>query len=257
MSKSKITENKISELKQDKKNFNKGTKKGEKLMRRSIEKFGLGRSILLDKDNNIIAGNKTQEMAKKLGYDDVIVVETDGSKLVAVKRTDVDLNSPEGRELALADNATNEANLDWDNDALADAQQEFGFDAKDWGLDPMKDAGDELYDEYSQNTGKVMYEPKETHRKVEELYTPCTKFDEDIEKIENEEIKEMLKLRAAWFTNFNFAKIADYYAYQATPEEQRIFERLGLVLLDLGGAIENGYSAIIEDFRKEENHDIK
>lgn len=68
----------------------------------------------------------------------------------------------------------------------------------------------------------------------------------------------MLKLRAAWFTNFNFAKIADYYAYQATPEEQRIFERLGLVLLDLGGgAIENGYSAIMEDFRKEENHDIK
>lgn len=247
----------IDELIQDDKNFNKGTKAGRKLIGKSIKKFGAGRSILVDKNNRIIAGNKTQEQARQAGINKVIVVDANPDELVAVRRCDVDLDSAIGREMALADNATNEANLDWDNDALADAQQEFGFDAKDWGLDPMKDAGDELYDEYSQNTGKVMYEPKETHRKIEELYTPCTKFDEDIEKIENEELREMLKLRAAWFTNFNFAKIADYYAYQATPEEQRIFERLGLVLLDLGGAIENGYSAIMEDFRKEENHDIK
>lgn len=42
----------------------------------------------------------------------------------------------------------------------------------------------------------------------------------------------MLRLRAAWFCDFDFAKIADCYAYQATPEVQRVFEALGFVLLD-------------------------
>ena len=49
----KITETNIDSLKQDDKNFNKGTKRGAIMMKHSIETLGLGRSILLDKDNNI------------------------------------------------------------------------------------------------------------------------------------------------------------------------------------------------------------
>ena len=64
----------------------------------------------------------------------------------------------------------------------------------------------------------------------------------------------MLRLRAAWFTEFDFSKVADYYAYQATPEEQRVFEALGLVLLDKDQLIENGFANIIADFEDENNH---
>lgn len=114
----KIQKVKISDLIQDDKNANKGTEVGAKAIEHSIETNKLGRSILLDKNNNIIAGNKTTTNAEKQGYEDVIIVETTGNQLVAVKRMDIDLDSPEGRELALADNRTSELNLDWDKDVL-------------------------------------------------------------------------------------------------------------------------------------------
>ena len=44
----------INELTQDQHNFNKGTAKGKKLMNKSLKELGAGRSILLDKNGNII-----------------------------------------------------------------------------------------------------------------------------------------------------------------------------------------------------------
>ncbi|MCM1543686.1 MAG: hypothetical protein NC110_00145 [Ruminococcus sp.] len=126
---------KIDRLVPDNRNFNKGTQYGDHLMDESLRQFGLGRSILIDRNNRIIAGNKTTEKAGELGFDDVLVVETDGRTLVAVKRTDIDLDSKAGRELALADNATAKANLDWDEEAIAEAAKAFEFDPNDWGVD--------------------------------------------------------------------------------------------------------------------------
>ena len=131
---SKVVETTIDKLRPDDQNFNKGTEYGEHLMEKSLRKFGLGRSILLDRNNRIIAGNKTAGKAVELGFEDVLVVETDGKTLVAVKRNDIDLDSAEGRELALADNATSEANLEWDNGLIAEAAQDFGFIPEEWGV---------------------------------------------------------------------------------------------------------------------------
>jgi hypothetical protein len=39
----------------------------------SLRQYGAGRSILLDKHGNIVAGNKTVENAAAIGIDDVIV----------------------------------------------------------------------------------------------------------------------------------------------------------------------------------------
>ena len=114
----KMIEASIDSLIPDNKNFNKGTEFGEHLMDESLRKFGLGRSILIDKNNRIIAGNKTAEKAADIGFDNVIIVETNGNSLVAVKRTDIDLDSAKGRELALADNATSKANLSFDTDLI-------------------------------------------------------------------------------------------------------------------------------------------
>lgn len=109
----------INELKPDGRNYNKGTDKGRKLVKRSLKELGAGRSVLVDKDGNIIAGNKTVEAAKALGYDNILIVPTDGKTLVAVQRTDVALDSEQGRALALADNATSAAGLAWDFEAMA------------------------------------------------------------------------------------------------------------------------------------------
>lgn len=123
----------ITELKFDDKNFNKHTQKGMGLLEKSLQQFGAGRSILLDKDNNIIAGNGIVEAAGSVGLTKVKIVETTGDEIVAVKRTDITLESEQGREMALADNATAAADLEWDKDTISEY-----FDKEDtdkWDID--------------------------------------------------------------------------------------------------------------------------
>lgn len=131
----RIIETSIESLVPDNKNFNKGTEYGDRLMDESLRRFGLGRSILIDKNNRIIAGNKTAEKAADIGFTDVLVVEVDGNQLVAVKRKDIDLDTSKGRELALADNATGKANLSWDEKMIAEMATKFDFNPDDWGVD--------------------------------------------------------------------------------------------------------------------------
>lgn len=126
---------KISDLIPDEKNFNKGSEFGNSLIEKSFLKFGAGRSILLDKNNRIIAGNKSVENAGAIGMEDVQIVESDGKRIIAVKRMDIDLNSPEGRELALADNATAKANIIFDAELI---EAELGEAiCEEWGASDM------------------------------------------------------------------------------------------------------------------------
>lgn len=106
---------KVSDLTPDKRNANKGTERGLKALDHSLRQYGAGRSILLDKNGRIIAGNKTAQAAAEIGLDDVILVQTDGTKLVAVQRTDLDLEQDKAaRELAYADNRVGQLDLDFD-----------------------------------------------------------------------------------------------------------------------------------------------
>lgn len=131
----KITETNIEKLIPDDKNFNKGTEYGQHLIEESLRKFGAGRSILLDKNNRIIAGNKTVENAANVGLENVIIVETDGNQIVAVKRNDIDLDSAKGRELALADNATAKANIEWDEESIQQIAGQWDIKPEEWGVD--------------------------------------------------------------------------------------------------------------------------
>jgi len=108
----------LSELKPDSRNANKGTPRGNQMIEDSLRQYGAGRSILLDKHGTIIAGNKTVENCGAIGMDDVLVVQSDGTRLVAVQRTDLDLADPRTRQLAIADNRAGQVSLDWDVDAL-------------------------------------------------------------------------------------------------------------------------------------------
>jgi len=111
-----IRKAKLAELTPDAHNANQGTPRGLNLLDKSLSQYGAGRSILVDKAGRIIAGNKTAERAADLGIDDVLIVPTDGTQLVAVQRTDLDLTDPasQARALALYDNRTSELDLAWD-----------------------------------------------------------------------------------------------------------------------------------------------
>jgi len=103
----------------DRKNANKGTVRGRGMVEASLRETGAGRSILLDKDGRIIAGNKTFEAATDIGLP-VRIVETNGKELVAVKRTDLDLDDDTGtaRKLAYYDNRSAQVGLDWSAEQL-------------------------------------------------------------------------------------------------------------------------------------------
>ena len=139
----KVIETNIEQLIPDNKNFNKGTEFGQHLIENSLRKFGAGRSILLDKNNRIIAGNKTIENAVNVGLENVIIVETDGNQIVAVKRKDIDLDSAKGRELALADNATGKANLAWDEENIIEVCEQYNIDIEDWGIPEFSEPEDD------------------------------------------------------------------------------------------------------------------
>ena len=135
----------IKDLKFDDKNFNKHTEFGMSLLEKSLRENGAGRSILLDKDNNIIAGNGIVEAAGQIGLEKVKIVEATGDEIIAVKRTDISLNSHKGREMALADNATAKADLEWDEDNL---RSEFDDDElHKWGVDDFKPYKEIIEDE--------------------------------------------------------------------------------------------------------------
>jgi DNA modification methylase len=110
----------IAQLVLDEMNANKGTKRGRGLLKKSLGKYGAGRSVLVDRNNHVIAGNKTVEVARMTGIESIAVIETDGSSLVAVQRADMDLKTDKkARELAIADNRVSEVDLEWDPEVLA------------------------------------------------------------------------------------------------------------------------------------------
>lgn len=109
---------KIDDLVPDPNNANKGTLRGLAMLEDSLQENGAGRSVLADKNGVLIAGNKTVERALELGMD-IVVVPTDGKKLVVVQRTDLDLQKDKrARELAYADNRVAEIDLEWNIESL-------------------------------------------------------------------------------------------------------------------------------------------
>lgn len=125
----------IDQLIPDNANANRGTLYGQELLRKSFRNLGAGRSVLLDKNNRIIAGNKSKDAAQMEGIKDVIVVDTEGDVLVAVKRTDMSLDSKEGRDMSIADNATGEKNLEWDESALQYMTEKWDMDTRVWDVE--------------------------------------------------------------------------------------------------------------------------
>jgi hypothetical protein len=110
----------LSSLTLDERNANRGSVRGRKMLEDSLRKLGAGRSVLVDREGRVIAGNKTIETARKLGLKEIAVIETDGETLVAVRRGDLDLTTDKRAvELAVADNRVAEIDLDWNAEVLA------------------------------------------------------------------------------------------------------------------------------------------
>ena len=125
----------MAELKYDPRNYRIHTDKNKRLIKKSLEDCGTGRSILLDKNDVIIAGNGVYEQALELGLK-VRIVESDGNELIAIRRTDLSTEDEKRKLLALADNHTSDTSMfdfaavveDFGIDELGDWELELPFD---------------------------------------------------------------------------------------------------------------------------------
>lgn len=105
------------DIKYDQHNYRDHDERNLSLIKKSIQRCGAGRSILLDKNGEIIAGNATYKTLQELGIP-VKIIPTDGKTAIALQRTDLDTNSRKRKELAAFDNSTSDG-VRWNADNLA------------------------------------------------------------------------------------------------------------------------------------------
>lgn len=127
----------MSEIKLDPRNYRKHGDKNKQLINESLKNLGAGRSIVVDKDDVIIAGNGVFEQAKEIGLK-VRVIETNGTELIAIKRTDLSTEDEKRKLLAIADNKTSDTSeFDFEllsNDFEFDFLNELGFEIEDFTI---------------------------------------------------------------------------------------------------------------------------
>lgn len=143
----------IKDLLFDDRNANQGTGLGKELLQNSISKYGVGRGVLADKNLKLIAGNHAVKEMMEQGVEQVIVIPTDGKTLVVTQRVDIDKDSKEGHELALADNRVTQANLQFDMSVIRELDAEFDLDLADLGIN--------MYEEGPYFPGAEQQEPQE------------------------------------------------------------------------------------------------
>ena len=80
----------LKDIKFDKRNFRIHSKKNKELIKKSINECGLARSVVVDNENCLIGGNGVVSQLDKSTK--IKVIESDGSELVVVKRTDLSTN---------------------------------------------------------------------------------------------------------------------------------------------------------------------
>lgn len=224
----------IKDLKQDKRNYRKHNQKNLDLIKKSVQEVGLGRSVVIDNENEIICGNGLVSTLDK--NTPVKIIETDGSELVVVKRTDLATDDEKRKQLAVMDNSTSDSSS-FDLDLL---QADFDLSLLgDWGIENIK----EVISKYTRKITLPIYEPKKECPVIEQLID-TKKADKLIEKINSlnidENIKKFLLLSATRLYEFRYDLIAEFYCHQ-NKEIKNIMEDLALVLIDFKKAIEQGY----------------
>lgn len=207
----------------------------------SINRFGWQQDTVLTTDNVLVIGHGRRLAALQIGCEMPYHV---------IDKTADELTDEDIRELRIADNQTNaETGMDWDalEAELADLSFDgfdfdFGFDFED--EEPEDEEED---DTYTNKTDIPQYEPSGNNVTLDECCNE-DKYTELLQEINNSNLAEsekaFLRIAAARHLQFNYKKIADYYASNASQEMQKLMEKSALVIIDYGDAIKNGYAVL-------------
>jgi len=159
----------INDLQNDPKNARKRTDRSAKLIKQSLEQYGAARSIVIDENNRILAGNGTIAGAKAAGIKNLKIIEANGDEIIAVKRSNLTEDQKVG--LAIADNRTGDLS-EWDIDMLEQLSEEHDlndfFDKKE--LDDILSKKEVLPTEGLTDPDEVPETPEEPITKEGDLY---------------------------------------------------------------------------------------
>lgn len=111
------TKNK-EQIRLDGRNVRVHDERSKQAIAQSLKELGAGRSILIDAENVVIGGNGVYQEAEELGLP-IKVIESDGSELIAIKRTDLKTDDAKRKALAIADNRTNDLSF-FDDEKVAE-----------------------------------------------------------------------------------------------------------------------------------------
>ena len=173
----------IKDLVPDPDNRRKHTPRNVGMLVDSLQKVGAGRSIVIDENNEILAGNATIEAAGEVGITKVRVIEADGNEVIAVKREG--LTDSQKRELALYDNRTAEL-AEWDVEQL---QKDIDSDL-DMSSFFSDDELGKLIDEHEKKEKEAVDRPEvdfSPELDFESNYV-VLKFDKDIDALYMQEV---------------------------------------------------------------------
>ena len=225
---------KVSELREYANNPRDNNKKAVDAVAQSIQEFGFRSPILVDENNEIIAGHTRLLASKQLGIEEVPTIVVS------------DLTEEQITAYRIADNKTNELSQ-WDDTKLKaelDKIQEIPMDK--FGVTLMKELEQMEKERKERYTKKVDIPQYQIKGDKPELYdlVDKTKYNELMSQIEDydltDEEKAFLKLSASRHLTFNYSNVAEYYAH-ATADMQRAMESHALVIIDFDDAIKLGY----------------
>ena len=232
------------------------------LIASSIKNFGFINPIIIDKDNEIIAGHGRLLAAKKLKLDKVPTIKVEN------------LTDAQVKAYRIADNRLTELG-DWDSEILKvelETLKDEDFDLDLTGFSDLdlenileenketKDISDED-NIYTDKIEPIVYTPeRENPPSLNKMYN-TDKVKVLLEKIEksnikDKELKDFLKFAAYRFTEFSFKNIAEYYAH-ADKEVQELFEDLALVIIDIEKAIQKGFVKAELEINKVREQEVK
>mgnify|MGYP006318843619 FL=1 len=146
---------KLSSITPDDKNNNKHTAYGMDLLEKSVNKVGIIESITVSNDDKIISGNARHEVIGKNFEKEALVIETDGTQPIIIKRTDIESDTKQFYEASILANTTAKKNIDFDMEVIDSLAVEYDIDIVDLGVDIIdytKDS-DEFGTEFSLKDG--------------------------------------------------------------------------------------------------------
>lgn len=179
-----MSKQKEIEIRLDRRNYRKHGEENKRVIRKSLEELGAGRSIVIDNEGEIIAGNGVFEQAQELGIP-VRIIETDGAELIAVKRKDLATDDERRKRLALADNAASDMS-EWAQDLLRE----------DWSQEALAEFGVRLPEIPDESLIEGLFEQAEQKQDPNFVAIKIDiprQYESDIEDIK-EAIKKALKV---------------------------------------------------------------